>query len=175
VAKVTGTTDYGADLGLKMPPGTLRLALVQATVSHAKILSIDTSQAEKMPGVAQIITHKDVKGKNHITGLITFASNKGYGWDRPILCDEKVFQFGDAIAIVAADTEANARAAAQKVVVSLEELPANMSAPAAMDEDAIKIHPGTSNVYYEQKRAKGEDTQALMASPAHVVENEYYL
>ena len=175
VAKVTGTTDYGADLGLKMPPGTLRLALVQAKVPHAKILSIDTSQAEKMPGVAKVITHKDVKGKNRITGLITFASNKGDGWDRPILCDQKVFQFGDAIAIVAADTEANARAAAEKVNVKLEELPAYMSAPAAMAQDAIEIHPGTPNVYYEQKRAKGEDTQPLMNSAAHVVENEYYL
>jgi aldehyde oxidoreductase len=175
VAKVTGTLDYGADLGLKMPPGTLRLALVQAEVSHARILSIDTSQAEGMPGVEKVITHKDVKGKNRITGLITFPSNKGDGWDRPILCDEKVFQFGDAIAIVAADTETNARAAALKVKVELEELPAYMSAPAAMAEDALEIHPGTPNVYYEQKRAKGGDTKPLMDSAAYVVENEYYL
>jgi aldehyde oxidoreductase len=175
VAKVTGTIDYGADLGLKMPPGTLRLALAQAKVSHAKILSIDTTQAEKMPGVAKVITHKDVKGKNRITGLITFASNRGDGWDRPILCDEKVFQFGDAIAIVAADTEANARAAAEKVKVDLEELPAYMSVPAAMAEDAMEIHPGTPNVYYEQKIAKGEDTAPLMQSAAHVVEDEFYL
>ena len=175
IAKVTGMTDYGADLGLKMPPGTLRLALVQAKVSHAKILSIDTSAAAKMPGVAKVITHKDVKGKNRITGLITFATNKGDGWDRPILCDEKVFQFGDAIAIVAADTEANARAAAEKVVVKLEQLPPYMSAPAAMAEDAIEIHPGTPNVYYEQNRAKGENTQPLMKSAAHVVQNEFYL
>jgi aldehyde oxidoreductase len=175
VAKVTGTIDYGADLGLKMPSGTLRLALVQAKVSHARILSIDASQAEKMPGVAKIITHKDVKGKNRITGLITFASNKGDGWDRPILCDEKVFQFGDAIAIVAADTEAHARAAAEKVKIDLEELPAYMSAPAAMAEDAMEIHPGTPNIYYEQKIAKGKDTAPLMKSAAHVVEGEFYL
>ena len=157
VAKVTGTADYGADLGLKMPPGTFRLALVQAKVSHAKILSIDTAAAAAMPGVAKVITHKDVKGKNRITGLITFATNKGDGWDRPILCDEKVFQFGDAIAIVAADTEENARAAAEKVTVKLEQLPPYMSAPAAMAEDAIEIHPGTPNVYYEQKIAKGAE------------------
>jgi aldehyde oxidoreductase len=50
VAKVTGTIDYGADLGVKMPPGTLRLALVQAKVSHAKILSIDTSEPRRCPG-----------------------------------------------------------------------------------------------------------------------------
>ncbi len=175
VAKVTGTIDYGADVICKMPAGTLHLALVQAKVSHAKILSIDTSEAAKMPGVSQVITHKDVKGKNRITGLITFPTNKGDGWDRPILCDEKVFQFGDAIAIVAADTEANARAAADKVKVSLEELPAYMSAPAAMADDAIEIHPGTPNIYYEQKRAKGADTAPLMKSAAHMVQGNYYL
>jgi aldehyde oxidoreductase len=175
VAKVTGTIDYGADLICKMPAGTLHLALVQAKVSHAKILSIDTSEAAKMPGVEKVITHKDFKGKNRITGLITFPTNKGDGWDRPILCDEKVFQFGDAIAIVAADTEANARAAADKVKVQLEELPAYMSAPAAMADDAIEIHPGTPNIYYEQKRAKGADTKPLMGSAAYVVEGDYYL
>ena len=175
IAKVTGTLDYGADLAQKMPPETLRLALVQAQVSHANILSIDTSEAKKMPGVEKVIIHKDVKGKNRITGLITFPTNKGDGWDRPILCDEKVFQFGDAIAIVAADTEVHARAAAEKVKVELKELPAYMSAPAAMAKDALEIHPGTPNVYFEQKLAKGEDTKPLMDSAACVVENDYYL
>ena len=175
VAKVTGTIEYGADLICKMPPGTLHLALVQSKTSHAKILSIDTSEAEKMPGVEKVVTHRDVKGKNRFAGLVTLPTNKGDGWDRPILCDEKVFQFGDAIAIVCADTEANARAAADKVEVTLEDLPAYMSAPAAMAEDAIEIHPGTPNVYYEQKRAKGQDTKPLMDSAAYVVEGDYYL
>jgi aldehyde oxidoreductase len=175
IAKVTGTLDYGADLGLKLPAGTLQMALVQAKVSHANILSIDTSEAEKMPGVVKVVTHKDVKGKNRITGLITFPTNKGDGWDRPILCDTKVFQFGDAIAIACADTDAHAKAAAEKVQVNLEELPAYMSAPAAMADDAIEIHPGTPNVYYEQKIAKGEDTKPLMEKAAFVVEDDFYL
>jgi aldehyde oxidoreductase len=175
VAKVTGTLDYGADLGLKLPSDTLQLALVQAQVSHANILSIDTSEAEGMPGVYKVVTHKDVKGKNRITGLITFPTNKGDGWDRPILCDSKVYQFGDAIAIVCADTKENAEAASAKVKVEMEVLPAYMSAPAAMAEDAIEIHPGTPNVYFEQPIAKGQDTGPLMESAAHVVEGEYYL
>ena len=175
VAKVTGTLDFGQDLGLKLPPNTLQLALVQAKVSHANILSIDTSEAEKMPGVHKVVTHKDVKGKNRITGLITFPSNKGDGWDRPILCDTKVFQYGDAIAIVCADTIEQAKAAAEKVNVELEELPAYMSAPEAIADDAIEIHPGTPNVYYEQKIAKGEDTRPIMESAPHVVEGDYYL
>ena len=174
-AKVTGTLDFGQDLGLKMPSDTLQLALVQAKVSHANILSIDTSEAEKMPGVAKVVTHKDIQGKNRITGLITFPTNKGDGWDRPILCDTKVFQYGDAIAIVCADTIEQAKAAAEKVKVELEELPAYMSAPAAMADDAIEIHPGTPNVYFEQKIAKGPDTKAVMENAAYVVEDSFYL
>ncbi len=174
-AKVTGTWDFGADSGLQLPEGTLQLALVQAEVSHANILSIDTSEAEKMPGVYKVVTHKDIKGKNRITGLITFPSNKGDGWDRPILCDEKVFQFGDALAIVCADTEKNAKAAAKMVKVELEELPAYMSAPAAMEPDAIEIHPGTPNIYYIQKIAKGEDTKPIFDKAEVVIEGDYYV
>ena len=174
VQKVTGTWDFGADIALHMPPDTLRLALVQAEVSHANIKGIDTSEAEKMPGVRKVVTWKDVKGKNAITGLITFPTNKGDGWDRPILCNEKVFQFGDAIAIVCADTEEQAKAAAKKVKVDLEVLPAYMSGPAAMAPDAIEIHPGVPNVYYEQGVVKGQDTKPIMEKAAHVVEDEFY-
>src|SRR3990172_1650197 len=173
VQKVTGTWDFGADIALHMPPGTLHLALVQAQVSHANIKGIDTSEAEKMPGVVKICTYKDVKGKNRINGL-TFPANKGDGWDRPILCDSKVFQFGDAIAIVAAQTVEQAKAAAAKVKVDLEVLPAYMSGPAAMAADAIEIHPGTPNIYYEQGVIKGEDTKPIMAKAAYVVEDEFY-
>jgi len=174
VAKVTGTWDFGADLGLQMPDDTLHCALVQAEVSHAKILSIDTSEAEKMPGVYKVVTHKDVKGKNRITGLITFPTNKGDGWDRPILCDEKVFQFGDAIAIVCADTEDHAHDAVSKVKVELEQLPEYMNAHAAMADDAIEIHPGTPNIYYTQKAAKGEDTKPIFDKADVVIEGDYY-
>ncbi len=175
VAKATGTINYGADLGVKMPEGTLYLALVQAKVSHANIKAIDTGDAEKMPGVIRVVTHKDVKGKNRISGLITFPTNKGDGWDRPILCDKKVYQLGDAIAIVCAETPDQAQAAVEKVKVDLEELPAYLSAPAAMADDAIEVHPGTPNVYYEIPIKKGEETAPLMAKAAHVVEGEYYL
>ena len=174
-AKVTGTWDFGADRGLQLPDNTLQMALVQAEVSHANILSVDTSEAEKMPGVFKVVTAKDIKGKNRITGLITFPTNKGDGWDRPILCDEKVFQFGDAIAIVCADTEKHAKEAAKQVKVQLEELPAYMSAPAAMEEDALEIHPGTPNIYYIQKIAKGEETAPIFSKSDVVIEGDYYV
>lgn len=171
--KVTGTWDFGADDALKMPKDTLRLALVQAQVSHALLKGVDTSEAEKMPGVFKVITAKDVPGKNRINGLVMLPlNNKCDGWDRPILCDEKIFQFGDAIAIVAADTEEHARAAADAVKVDIEELPAYMNAMDAIAEDAIEIHPGTPNAYYETNCIKGPDFD--FDSAPNVVEIESY-
>lgn len=174
MSKVTGTWDYGADIALQMPSDTLRLALVQADVSHANIKSVDTSEACKMPGVYKIITATDVKGKNLISGLITFPTNKGDGWDRPILVDKKVFQFGDAIAIVAADTEENAKAAAKAVKVEYELLPAYMNALDAMADDAIEIHPGVPNVYFQINNKKGEDTASFMEKAAFTAEVDAY-
>lgn len=173
-AKVTGKWDYGADMALQMPPNTARLALVQADVHHANLKGIDYAEAEKMPGVYKVITHKDVKGKNRISGLITFANNKGDGWDRPILCDEKIFQYGDAVAIVAADTEEHAKSAAAKVKLDLELLPAYMSAMEAIAPDAIEIHPGTPNIYYETNCIKGDETAPIMKQAPYVAEIDAY-
>ncbi|MDD2215002.1 MAG: molybdopterin-dependent oxidoreductase [Eubacteriales bacterium] len=174
VDKVVGTHDFGADVGLKMPKDTLQMALVQAKVSHANIKSIDTSVAEKMPGVEAVLTHKDIKGTNRINGMALFPWNKGDGFDRPILCDEKIFMYGDAIAIVCADTKEHAEAAADAVIVDIEELPAYMNALEAMADDAIEIHPGTPNVYFDQKTIKGEDTAAIFKEAAYTTEASYY-
>jgi aldehyde oxidoreductase len=175
-ARATGTVDYGKDLGLKLPDDTLHLALVQAKVSHANILSIDTSEAEKMPGVVKVLTHEDVQGSNRIFGLIIFPWNKGDGYDRPILCDKKVFQFGDAIAVVAAETKAQADAAAARVKIELEPLPAYMNALDAAKEDAMEIHPGTPNVFFEVNLKKGEHEKVdeILSNAPYVVEGDYY-
>ena len=172
--KVTGTWDFGADLGLKLPDDTLHIKLVQAKVSHANIISIDTSEAEKMPGVFRVLTHEDVKGNNRIDGL-TFETNKGDGLDRPILADKKVFQLGDAIAMVLADTPGRAEAAVEKVKVELEELKAYMSAPQALAEDAVEIHPGTPNVYFTTNLVKGEEVEDVFKDCEYTVEDEFYI
>ncbi|HZJ77009.1 MAG TPA: molybdopterin cofactor-binding domain-containing protein [Oscillospiraceae bacterium] len=173
LSKVMGTWDFGADLGLKLPNNTLHAKIVQAKISHGNILSIDTSEAEKIDGVYKVLTYKDVKGNNRINGL-AFPTNKGDGLDRPILCDEKIFQFGDAIAIVLAENHRIAEEAVDKVKVEVEELPAYMSAPEAMAEDALEIHPGTPNVYFENGVVKGEETASIMEKAPYVVENDFY-
>ncbi|MHB8072415.1 MAG: molybdopterin-dependent aldehyde oxidoreductase [Desulfosporosinus fructosivorans] len=174
VAKVTGTSDFGADMNLKMPAGALQLALVHPKVSHAKILSIDTSEAEKMPGVFKIITHKDVKGKNRIFSPVTGPYNKCNSWDRPILNDVKVHMYGDTLAIVAADTRKNALAAAEKIKAELELLPEYMDALDVLADDAVEIHPGTPNIYVEAPCIKGEETESIFASAPYIVEGSFY-
>ncbi|QOX62685.1 molybdopterin-dependent oxidoreductase [Anoxybacterium hadale] len=174
LAKVTGTWDFGADSGRKLPEGALHIKLVQAKVSHANILNIDTSEAEKMPGVYQVITYKDVPGTNRINGL-AFPANKGSGKERPILNDKKIFQFGDALAMVLAYSPKIAEEAAKKVKVEIEELPAYMNALDAMDEDAIEIHPGTPNVYFENHNIKGEEVEPLFEELPFVVEDDFYV
>jgi len=174
LAKVTGTWDFGADLGLKLPDNTLHIKLVQAQVSHANLISVDTSEAEKMEGVFKIITAKDVPGTNRINGL-AFPTNLGDGLERPILNDKKIFQYGDAIAMVLADTPEQAEAAAAKVVVEVEELLPYMSAAAAMAEDAIEIHPGTPNVYFKTNIVKGDDPAPLMEKLPNIIEDDFYV
>ena len=176
--KVTGNWDFGADDALKMPENTLRLALTQAKVSHANIKSICTCDAEKMPGVFKVITYKDILasgGSNKINGLVMLPKhNKNDGFDRPVLCSDKIFQFGDAIAIVAADTEEHARAAAEAVKVEIEELPAYMNAMDAIAEDAIEIHPGTPNKFFETDCIKGPDFDWNSIPDGQQVEIESY-
>ena len=176
VGKVTGTLDYGADLGLQMPKDTLHIALVQPKVSHANILSIDTSEAEKMPGVAKVVTHKDVTGTNRISGLLTYPWSKCDGFERRILSDTKIFQYGDVVAMVLADTKQQAEAAAEKIKVELEKLPSYMNCLDAAAEDAIEIHPGTPNVFFEVDLKKGDHGRVdeLIESAPYVVEGDFY-
>ncbi len=173
IPKATGTINYGADLALKMPAGALQLKLVQATVHHANIISIDTSEAEKMPGVYKVLTHKDVKGTNRIG--VPWPGSKCDADDRPILCDEKIFQYGDVVAVVCADTEEHADAATKKVKVELELLPAYMSVPEAMEADALEIHPGTPNIFYRTLLNKGEETKDIMENAAYVASVEDFV
>ncbi|ACN16935.1 Mop2 [Desulforapulum autotrophicum HRM2] len=172
VYKATGTWDFGEDFRNKLPRDTLYGAMVQSEISHAVIKGINISRAEKMPGVYKIVTAKDIKGTNKIVGQPTPCQN---GLDRPIFCDEKIFMRGDVVALVCADTQKNADAAAKTVILDLEPLPAYLSAMAAIAPDAMEIHPGTPNIYNEKRIAKGEDTAPIMAASDHVVENDFYL
>jgi len=175
LAKVTGVCDYGADINSKLPAGALQLALKHADVSHANIITIDTAEAAKMPGVVKVITHEDIKGSNRVNGLTFSPTNKSDGFERSLLSDKKICQYGDVVAIVAADTEAHARAAADAVKVEYELLPAYLDGLSAIAADASEIHPGTPNLYCEMPCIKGEETAPIMESAPHIVEGGFFV
>ncbi|MGI6492014.1 MAG: molybdopterin-dependent aldehyde oxidoreductase [Pelotomaculum sp.] len=173
LAKVTGTCDYGDDIGMKMP-GALHLAVVLPGVSHAKLLSIDTSEAEKMPGVEKVITYKDVKGNNRINWPCGHILSKADGFDRPILVDDMIYHYGDVIALVAARTREEARAAAKKVKFELEQLPEYLNILETMAPDAPQINKEYPNIYIEAPLIKGQDTREIIAKSPYVVEGSFY-
>ena len=104
--KVTGTWDFGDDAGMQLPKDTLYAALVHVDVNHANILNLDITEAEKMPGVVKVVTAKDIYaagGTNKLFGAQP-PQVKGDGWERPILCDKKIFMWGDVVAVVCAES-----------------------------------------------------------------------
>lgn len=174
LSRVLGQCDFGDDLALKMPGTTLHLALVTAPVHHARIKGIDAAEALAMPGVERVITAQDVQGTNKMFTPLGTPYNYNDGYDHVVLCDDKVFHYGDAVAVVAAHTNGEARAAAAKVRVEYEELPPYLDFMAAARPDAAQIHPGIPNVYIEQPLIKGEDTRDIFRTAPHVVEGSFF-
>ena len=160
MVKACGVAQFGADILLKDP---LQLAVVHSTQHHAKIKKLDFAQAAKMPGVAGIITADDIKGTNRIRMLAP---------DQPVLCEDVVRSYGDPIAIVAANTREQARAAAAAVKVEYDPLPVMMLPEEALAEGAYQIHKHSPNLCYSQPQIRGDIKQALNNS-AVVIEGHY--
>ncbi|MDR0819115.1 MAG: molybdopterin-dependent oxidoreductase [Oscillospiraceae bacterium] len=177
LAKVTGTADYGDDLKLKMPKETAHLAVVISEVDHANIKNIDISEAEKAPGVYKVLTAKDVKGTNNLASSFghIVARQKGNGvTDYPVICDTKICRRGDCVAVVCADTEEHANAAAKLVKQDLELLPAYKSFIEAAMPTALQIHKDIPNVYMEQLTLKGEVDDDSFDNSAVVAEGSFH-
>ena len=160
LAKACGTAHFTADIRLK---DALELAVLHSPVAHAEIVSIDTSEAEKMPGVAGIVTAADIRGTNILKYLVG---------DRPVLCRDKVRYIGDPILIVAAETKAQAIAALEAVRVELDPLPVMTCPEDSLQSDAIQIHDNFPNLCFEQPQIKGNPEEALKDSAA-VVEAKF--
>ena len=176
LAKVTGICDFGDDVELKMPEGTLHVVMVQPKVAHhAKIIKVDTAEAEKHEGVYKIITHKDVKGSNRLN-LVPWL-DRAYTTEQThiLLAEEKIFNYGDIVAMVAADTKAHAREAAAKVTVEYEGLPEMLSYLEAALPDAPRVRDSHPNIWSMQPTVKGEeDVKGLIDGAPVVVEGSFY-
>src|SRR5512147_3188291 len=114
---VTGRTIYANDIKF---PDMLHLKMVRSPVPHARIKSVDLSEAEKVPGFVRALTYKDVP-KNIYTILCLIGVGPD---DEPVLAEKRVRFKGEQIAAIVAESEAAALEAASKVKLDLEELPA---------------------------------------------------
>jgi CO/xanthine dehydrogenase Mo-binding subunit len=145
--QVSGKLKYHTDLRM---PDMLHGKVVRSEVPHGLLRGVDTSRALAVPGVVCVLTAKDVP--NNIGGIILA--------DWPILCDDRVRQFGDAVALVAAQTVAAAEAGARAVVIDIEPLPVVDSAERALEPGAPSIHE-SGNLLVQMDHEKGDVERGL--------------
>jgi CO/xanthine dehydrogenase Mo-binding subunit len=169
VDKVTGKALYSGDLTMK---GMLHMKILFAERPHARVKDIRTDKADGADGVVAIYTSKDVPVNEY--GLqIT---------DQPVLCGPgskkpytDIVRFvGDQIAVVVAQTEAEAEAAVKLIEVDYEDLPILANPTAALRADAPILHPdrGDTNVCVHYKIRKGDVDEAFAKADV-IVEGEY--
>jgi CO/xanthine dehydrogenase Mo-binding subunit len=159
IAKVTGKALFAADL---KRPGMVYAKVIRSETAHAVIEAIDVSAVAAVPGVIAVFTAKDVPGPNGVGMIIK---------DEPVLVGDKIRRYGDALALVVAETEEIAIEAGKKIRLTLKELPAYFDAQSAMAADAVAIH-GSSNVLTVRKIRKG-DVEAALAASSVIIEKRY--
>jgi 4-hydroxybenzoyl-CoA reductase alpha subunit len=134
VEKITGQAKYAADYSL---PGMLWCKVLRSPYAHARILTIDTSRAERLPGVKAVITGKDFGGWTW--GFMPATR------DEPPVALDKVRYLYEAVAAVAAVDEDIAEEATELIKVDYEELPGVFDPEEAMQEGAPQVHDYVKN------------------------------
>ena len=137
--KATGGVLFAADLSF---PHMLVGKILRSPYPHARILNIDTAQAEKLPGVKAVVTAKDTCGDKW--GVFRYTQ------DQQFLPTEKVRYVGEEVAAVAAIDEDTALEALALIAVQFEELPAVFTIEEAMAPEAPQLHeayPGNINIH----------------------------
>lgn len=163
VQKVTGELAYADDLPFI---GLLWGWVLASPVAHARIKSINTAEAEALPGVRAVITHRDSPA-TQFNRIMRWARDDLPATERVL--DDVVRFVGDEVAAVAADTEAIARAAAKLIQVEYEELPAVFDPKKALAPGAPPVYPG-GNLLKELVSQCGDVDKAFEAADV-LVEN----
>ena len=158
--KACGTAQFGADITM---PGAAEIAVVRSPHFHAEIKNIDFSEAEKMPGFIGKMTAADIKGTNRLKYIVD---------DRPVICEDRVRTLGDAVAVVVAQTRAEALAAAEAVKVDYALLPEIRTTDQALEPDAVQIHPDRPNHCFSQPVIKGDAAKGF-ADAKVIVEERF--
>ncbi len=131
--KVTGKSVYTVDVKL---PGMLTAKILRSPLAHARILNIDVSRAQALPGVKAVITGRDAWGIRH-----GFVETPRYPADHYVLANDRVRFIGEEIAAVAAVDEETALEALELIKVDFEPLPAVFDIFTAIKPEAPDVHP----------------------------------
>uniref|UniRef100_A0A669Q4S5 FAD-binding PCMH-type domain-containing protein n=1 Tax=Phasianus colchicus TaxID=9054 RepID=A0A669Q4S5_PHACC len=158
IKHTTGEAVYIDDI--RPVDGELSLAVVTSVKAHAKIKSIDISEALQVPGVINVITAKDVPGKNGNDEEEAFAKDKVFLALREVIC------VGQIICAVVAETLTQAKCGAKKVKIVYEDLQ-----PVLTIKDAIKHN---SYITKERKLEKG-DIEKGFKSADKIIEGELHM
>ncbi len=162
VDKVIGRTRFPGDLYME---GMLYAKVLFSERAHARIVSIDTSAAEQVPGVVTILTHQDVPVNEY--GLMYK--------DQPALCGDKVRSIFDRVALVIAVTQRAAHQARDLIRVEYEDLPMVTDPREAMRPGAPVIHERwPDNVQSHQRIRKGDVEAVFARDDVVVVEADYF-
>lgn len=168
--KAFGLTTYAADFYL---PGMLYGKVLRSQYPSAKILSIDTSKAERLSGVHAVLTAKDVPRNESVTRFgQTHTVGGGFEGLYRVLADKKVHYMGEAVALVAAETEEIARRALELIEVKYEPIAGVFDPIEAMKPDAPQVQEGRSNIITHYEVIKGDVEQGFSEADA-IVENTY--
>jgi carbon-monoxide dehydrogenase large subunit len=166
---IRGAGRYTDDLA---PPDALQAAFVRSPLPHARIRSLDVAAARSASGVVAVLTGADVPPPTgpppprpppdtRVAGVRESAQTRPGGPEfraapQPILAAETVHFVGDPVAMVVAETAAQARDAAELVAVSWEELPSVADVSAAAGPDAPLAHPELgSNLAFTSRQGTG--------------------
>ncbi|MGE0253966.1 MAG: xanthine dehydrogenase family protein molybdopterin-binding subunit [Alphaproteobacteria bacterium] len=152
-------------------PRMVHAAFVRSPYAHARIKAIDVSAARAAPGVVAVVTGKEMA--RHCTpwvGVLTHLRGIKSAPQHPLAIDRACWQ-GEAVAIVAASTRAEAEDAAALVQVEWEELPAVTDAETALDAKTPLIHPDLGdNLTFQREHVVGEPDKAFAEADAVVEE-----
>ncbi len=147
---LTGKGRYTDDIDIH---GQAYVHFLRSDVAHGRIKAVDTSAAEAAEGVIRVFTGADFEGVGGIPCGWQVTDRHGEPMQEPahpVLAQGKVRHVGDPIAAVVAETYEQARDAAEKIVLDIEELPAVVDMKAALKDGAPKVHDDlTSNLCFD--------------------------
>jgi aerobic carbon-monoxide dehydrogenase large subunit len=152
---ITGKGRFAGDIKLD---GLVHVAFCRSTLPHARIEYIDASAAKAMPGVLAVWTADDLP--EVADGLSDWGPEDMVSRHRPILNRDEVNYVGEAFAVVVAETEYQARDAADQVAAELDPLPGVGDVTTATAGGAPKVHADTDGNVARRKTRKFGDVDA---------------